>query len=248
MKSKLIVAGTMLILTGGCTQSGENNDGHGAPIRMGVGVTTAEIRTLYRKRSFSGVLEAHKKADLAPMKPGKIRRLPFAIGDYVRKGQDLAVMDDADLVAAVARFRPLRKQYERSQNLYAQKAISKAEFEKIEAEYLAMKRAVDNLEENTTIRAPFSGVVTALAAEEGEVYSPQMNAMPGAPGGLVQIARLDPLKVDCDLDEKTVLKVNKGMQVEVTADVVPDTVFHGKILWVNPRANPVSHTFEIRCT
>ncbi|MBD3344671.1 MAG: efflux RND transporter periplasmic adaptor subunit [Chitinivibrionales bacterium] len=248
MKYVVGIIGVLLILTAGCSRKKDLSQKETDPIRMSVAVARVENRTLYKKRSFSGVLEAYKKADLAPLQPGRVKRIPFQIGDYVRRGQTLVVMNDAGLVAAVARFQPLKKQYERSQNLFANKAISKAEYEKIEAEYLAVKRTVDNLEENTTIKAPFSGLVTSVAVEEGELYSPGVSGLPGAPSGLVQITQLHPLKLDLDLDETTVSKVEKGMNVELSTDVLLDTTITGTILWVNPLANSSSHTFQVRLT
>jgi RND family efflux transporter MFP subunit len=154
-------------------------------------------------------------------------------------------MDDAQLVATMAQFAQLKASYERSRSLYESSAIPKAQFELVEGPYLAMKRQMENLEENTTLKAPFPGVVTARAVEEGELFSPGMT--PGQPKGLVHITQLNPLKIDLDVDNQTVLQVKKGMKVRFTVDNMPESAgLEGKIEWVNPQANSQSRMFSVR--
>lgn len=228
----------------------EKSDAQSNQEKIKVEVRTAKVsmRTLYRKKVFTGVMEAYQKADIAPNPPGTVQRLYCRVGDSVKKGQVLAKMDDAGLVQAIARFQPMKSQFERSRQLFENGAVSKATYESIESQYLATKRQVESLQENTTIKAPFSGVVTGIAVEDGEMYSPQMSrAMAGSgPGGLIQIARLDPLKIDLQIDDRTIALVKKGMDVDVRTDAIPDSVFSGSVLWVNPLANPSSRTFEAR--
>jgi len=218
------------------------------PIKLTVQAEPAAIRTLEKKELFTGVLEPLKKADLAPAMPGLVRSIPVQIGQYVKAGQVLASMDDVTLVSTRAQFEPLKAQYERSKRLYESNALSKAQFEGVEAQYLATKRQLTQIEENTTITAPFSGVITAKAVEEGEIYS----TMPGmgGPKGLIQLVQLDPLKVDFKVDEKTIRHVKKGMKVALTIDALSetDTTVAGTVQWVNPAADPMSRTFEVRIT
>ncbi|MBN1981837.1 MAG: efflux RND transporter periplasmic adaptor subunit [Chitinivibrionales bacterium] len=215
-------------------------------IKMNVVVDTARLQTLYQERKILGVLEAYREADCAPLQPGRVKTLPVKIGDYVKAGQVVATMDDAQLATTIAQFQSLRSQYERTKSLYEAHALSKAQFESVEAQYMVMKRQVESLSENTTIVAPFSGVVTARAVEEGELFSPPMASGAGQSRGLVRITQLDPLKIDCDVDDQTISYIKKGMHVRLSIDQLDTASVHGKVEWVNPQANAMSRTFKVR--
>lgn len=216
-------------------------------IKVDVTVDTVRHRTLNQERKLLGTLSAYRETDLAPLSMGavRVRYLPVKIGDYVKQGQIVAKMDDAQYVSTDAQFASLKSQYERSKALYEANALSKAQFEGVEAQYTSMKRQMENMEENTVLKAPFSGVITAKSVEEGELYSTPMT--PGAAKGLLRITQLNPLKIDLDVDDQTVQFVKKGMQVQLTADNAADNVpIYGMIDWVNPVANSMSRTFGVR--
>jgi len=193
------------------------------------------------------VLEAYREADLAPLTPGRVKSLPVRIGDYVKAGQLVAQMDDAQLVSMQAQFQSLKAQYERSRDLYEANALSKAQYEGIEAQYAGTKRQLESLLENTIIKAPFGGVITHRAVEEGELYSgASPSAVPGQPRGLVRVTQLDPLKLDLEVDDETVQYVKRGTRVRIRVDQLPDQDLYGTIEYVNPQASSASRAFGVR--
>jgi RND family efflux transporter MFP subunit len=216
-------------------------------IKMDVVVDTAVRRTINQERKLLGTLSAYRETDIAPLSMGsvRVRYLPVKIGDYVEQGKIVAKMDDASYVTTQAQFASIKSQYERSKALYEANALSKAQFEGVEAQYTGMKRQLETMEENTVLKAPFSGVITAKSVEEGELYSTPMT--PGASKGLVRITQLNPLKIDLDVDDQTVRFIKKGMQVDLTVSNSADSVpIIGKVDWVNPVANSMSRTFSVR--
>jgi membrane fusion protein (multidrug efflux system) len=242
----LIILSAVLIVGSGCNFKKESEKHELTKVRIPVVVDTVRYRTLVRTREFTAVLEPYKQADLAPLTQGtRVKRIYVDVGDYVRKGQVLARMDDAMLVSTHVRFETLASQYERQKQLFEKNAISKAQFESIESEYKATKRQLEQIRENTTITAPFNGVVTDVAVEEGEVYSPTLAQM-GGTSGLIQLTQLNLLKVDLDVDEDVVSKIEKGMKVKVRVDALGDTAVAGTVQWVNPSAARRSHTFGVR--
>ena len=70
-------------------------------IKIDVTVDTAGRRTLYQERKLLGTLAAYRETDLAPLSMGavRVRYLPVKIGDYVKQGQIVAKMDDAQFVS-----------------------------------------------------------------------------------------------------------------------------------------------------
>jgi len=211
-----------------------------AKIKLNVTVSKAERRTLVKERKVLGTLAAYRETNLGPLSPGRVKSLPVQIGDFVKAGQVVAKMDDAQLSTTETQFASIKAQYERSLALYQGNALPKSQFESIEAQYNVMKRQIETLQENTIIVAPFAGIVTARACEEGELYS-------GGPSGLVHITQLNPLKLDLDLDNETVQFVKKGMQVAISVDNATDTAtLWGKIEFVNPQADARSNMFSTR--
>jgi membrane fusion protein (multidrug efflux system) len=230
----------------GC-QSQKKKAASAERIKIEVAVDTAARRTINQERKLLGTLSAYRETDLAPLSMGsvRVRYLPFKIGEYVEAGQVVAKMDDAQFVQTEAQFASLKSQYERSKALYEASALSKAQFECIEAQYTSMKRQMVTMEENTVLKAPFSGVITAKSVEEGELYSASM--APGGFKGVVRITQLNPLKIDLDVDDQTVRFVKKGMQVELTVDNGTDSLpVYGRVDYVNPVANSMSRSFGVR--
>jgi RND family efflux transporter MFP subunit len=251
-KSGIALWGVVLVcwILSGCLSEGkktnqEKKTGNTSVFRVKVIVDTARYRDLEQKRLFTGILEPLKKADLAPGSPGRIRTIPVEIGDRVSKGQILATMDDAGLVALTANFENLTSQYERTKRLYENNAASLVQFESLQAQYLSTKRQLEQVTDNTILRTPFSGIVTGKSAEEGELYSPGMASASGN-AGLIQVTQLDPLKLDLNVDEMSVVFLHKGMSVQMKVQALRDTIINGIVLWVNPAAQSMSRTFQVR--
>jgi RND family efflux transporter MFP subunit len=244
-RNMVVISMCCLVATaglGGCQspQQKKNVQVSAERLRINVTAVPAVRRTLQKERKVLGVLAAYRETDLGPLLPGRVKSLPVKIGDYVQEGQVVARMDDVQLSATDAQFSQVKAQYDRTKNLYESNATPKMQFEAIEAQYKAMKRQMENLNENTVIKAPFSGVVTGKACEEGELYTPMGR-------GLVHMIQLAPLKIDLDLDEETVQYLKKGMPVRLTVDQTADSSeLTGSVEWVNPQANPLSRTFSSR--
>mgnify|MGYP006299287521 CR=1 FL=1 len=246
-----IVYATLIVAIAALRCGDRNNEAVSASrqIRIEVEAQRARRQTLNKTRVFSGVLEPLRQVDITPLplSPGggaKVERLYVDVGDHVRRGQLLAEMDDGELVRARATFQPLKAQYKRARRLYDGKAMARARYEEIEAAYLAKKRQVSRIRENTTIRAPFSGVITDRTVQEGEIYTPQAGL--GRNAGLFRLTQLDPLKVDLDVDEHAVAHLKEDMSVTMKTQAPDDTVITAKVLWVNPSAHMLSHTFKVR--
>ena len=213
-----------------------------AVVRIKVIVDKALRRDLQEKRLFTGILEPLKKADLASGAPGRVRKITVGIGERVVQGQTLAIMDDASLVSLTANFENLKSQYERTKRLYESNAASQVQFETLQAQYLSTKRQLEQVTENTIIKAPFSGIITQKSAEEGELYSPGA----GGSAGLIQLTQLDPLKLDLAVDEMSVALLQKGMAVQLKVKALRDTIVTGVVTFVNPVAQAMSRTFQVR--
>lgn len=111
---------------------------------------------IVRQIEASGTITGARQADLAFAVSGKVKQVLVEVGQFVEAGEVLAEMDSAQQELALLR----------AENAYELALISGTVNAQREAE-LDLQVARTNLE-NTTIRAPFAGVVTAVNIEAGE--------------------------------------------------------------------------------
>ena len=101
------------------------------------------------------------------------------------------------------------------------------------------KRALKNIEENTVLTAPMSGVVTARNYDPGDMTG----ALP-----ILTIARTKPVKIVINVSESQLSKVKKGMPALVTFDTYGDEMFEGTVTMVSPTVDNASRTFGVEVT
>ena len=104
-------------------------------------------------------------------------------------------------------------------------------------QYNVTKTQVENLMENTVLRSPVDGVVTARNYDAGDMYS--MSAP------IYTVEQIKPVKLLVAISESDYTKVKKGDPVEITADALPGTTFYGKVEKIYPTVDPTTRTFTV---
>ena len=102
----------------------------------------------------------------------------------------------------------------------------------------ASQRSMQTVQENTTLRSPISGVVTARNYDAGD--------LPGGP--ILTIQQMNPLKVVVNVNEEEFPKVRIGMPVSITFDAVPGETFNGSVYTINPEIDQATRTFKVEVT
>ncbi len=159
-------------------------------------VAPVEFKEVDQTYAAEGLVEAVNQSTVSAQIAGRIVELRFDVGDFVKKGEVIARIDEsvvgqqvAGSEAQVAQARALlenaKADYERAKRLLEQKFISQAAFDKAAAQYRATQAqaaaAMAGAGEASatrrfaTIVAPYSGIVAARHVELGEM------AMPGKP-------------------------------------------------------------------
>ncbi len=103
----------------------------------------------------------------------------------------------------------------------------------------------DNGVDNTIVRAPFAGVVTAKAAQPGEIVSPL------ATGGFTRtgigtIVDMDSLEVEVDVGEAYIGRVQAKMPAEVVLNAYPDWHIPAEVIAIIPAADRGKATVKVR--
>ena len=103
-------------------------------------------------------------------------------------------------------------------------------------------RALDD----TTVRAPFAGVITVKAAQPGEIVSPISAGGGFTRTGIGTIVDMDSLEVEVDVAESFINKVQQGMPATVKLNAYPDWEIPATVIAVIPTADRSKATVTVR--
>jgi HlyD family secretion protein len=97
----------------------------------------------------------------------------------------------------------------------------------------------------TTVHAPFSGVITAKAAQVGEIISPM------ATGGFTRtgvgtIVDMDSLEIEVDVNEAYINRVQANQPATATLDAYPDWQIPAHVIAIIPTADRSKATVKVR--
>jgi multidrug efflux pump subunit AcrA (membrane-fusion protein) len=91
--------------------------------------------------------------------------------------------------------------------------------------------------EDTNIRAPYSGYVSARPIAIGEYVTPA--------SVIATILLTNPLKLELQVPELEAPNVRVGMAVALTVDAYPDRKFGGRVSAINPAIDPTSRAMTV---
>ena len=184
---------------------------------------------------YSTNVQAYVVNNVVPQTGSRIKKINAEVGDFVSKGQVLAEMDQSSLEQTRLKLENDEVELGRLKQLYEQGGLSKSDYETMVLSYNVSKSQYDNLLENTILRSPISGVITARNYDTGDMYAMS------SPIYVVQ--QISPVKLLVGISETDYTKVKKGDSVKVEADALPGRVFEGKVNRIYPTIDPVTHTF-----
>jgi RND family efflux transporter MFP subunit len=169
----------------------------------------------------------------------------------------------ASLIAARVAFDNAAPTFNRSHAQYSAAFISAQTFDDAKAGYDAAQaglevagRALGVAEANlavtqsqlddTVVRAPFGGIVTVKAAQEGEMVSPNSAGGGFTRTGIGTIVDMDSLEVEVDVSENFISRVETGQGVAITLNAYPDRRLSGRVIAIIPTADRAKATVKVR--
>jgi len=238
----LLVAGAAIILAG-CANRGGNDTSTGSASAMmtnatpKVTVAMAQKKVVPQTETYSTTVEAYAVNNIVPQTGGRILKLNVDVGDFVSRGQILAEMDHLQLEQSRLALINDSTELVRFRGLFEEGGVSKSDLEALELNYNVRKSTYQNLLENTILRAPISGVITARNYDKGDMYA---MAQP-----LYVLQQITPVKLLVGISESDYTKVKRGDVVEITADALPGKTFTGKVNRIYPTVNSMTHTVNV---
>ena len=161
------------------------------------------------------------------------------------------------------RIREADQELERQAGLLRSKIATQADYDHAEAAALALKAKLEQQQadvtvaekqiatwqqqlEDTIIRAPFSGIVTAKNAQPGEMISPISAGGGFTRTGIGTIVDMQSLEIEIDVNESYINRVEASQPVEATLDAYPDWKIPCKVIAIIPTADRQKSTVKVR--
>ena len=235
----MLIAGAV-VMAAGCGNSGNKAAEQTVAAveeAPSVSVEQVTVREVPQNATYTSTVQAYVKNNIAPQMTGRITKINAEIGDFVTKGQVLAEIDKVQLLPSQLQLQNQEVELARLKSLYEAGGLSKSDLDAIELQYNVTKAQMENLLENTVLRSPVDGVVTARNYDQGDMYS--MSAP------IYTVEQIVPVKLLVGISESDYTKVKKGDSVEITVDAVPGKTFHGKIEKIYPTIDPATRTFTV---
>ncbi|MCK4879647.1 MAG: efflux RND transporter periplasmic adaptor subunit [Bacteroidales bacterium] len=187
---------------------------------------------------------AFEETYLSPALQGRIRSIKVEINDHVKKGDLLVELDRTQLDQTQLQYQQLKTDLARMDTLLRYGSITQQAYDQMGAQVETTALVLKNLEENTLLRAPYSGIITGKYFNDGELFSPAPNT-PAGKAALISMMQVDPVKLMVNLSEKYLPLVKEGMTATITTDVYADEKKSGKVFRIHPTVSAATRTFVV---
>ena len=232
--NKVLTFSAAVLALAACGQTQQTKQTAPADITPNVRVIKAQKQTVSVDNTYSVTLQAYAVNNIAPQASGRIVSIKAEIGDYVRKGQVLAEMDRANLDQAELQLKNAESELARTKALYEKGGVSKSDYETVELNYKVRESACKNLRDNTVLKSPLDGVVTARNYDQGDMYSMSQP--------LFVVQQISPLKALVSISEKDYSLLKKGVKAEILTEAIPGKTFAGQVALIHPTIDAATHT------
>ena len=216
------------------------------PPSMSVNGYIAKTEKLDNKIFATGSIIASETVDIKPELAGKIIQLSFTEGKFVKKGQPLIKLNDADYQATLRKLGAQLKIAQQSQARLAKlleiKGVSQDEYDAVENQVNNIKADMEFQKvqiDKTEILAPFNGVIGLKSVSVGSFI--------GATSQVASIQALNPIKIDFTIPEKYAYQVKMGEVLKFNVDGI-DGDFTAKVYAAENQIDPITRSLKIRAT
>ncbi len=254
--------------------AGEDKHGKEEPLKLSpeeiaaAGIRTDELKEEEVSEQLTVTATIRPNQDrithVAPRVPGRVVQVHANLGDRVKAGQTLAILDSLEVgeahsayLQAITQHALAKADFERAEKLHTDQIIAQkdhlrahAEYEKAKAALAAAadrlrmlgvspRPAVDGKAVSTfPLTTPFAGTVIEKHAILGELAQPDK--------ALFTVADLSRLWIEANLFEKDLGRVRVGADAVVTVAAYPGEAFQGKLTYIAAVVDKETRTVPAR--
>ena len=167
------------------------------------------------------------------------------------------------LVQFQAQLEQARRDNQRNQDLIDRKLVSQQALETTQTQVATLEAQVESQRKQvelaqatlqgaqvqlnyTTVRAPFSGVIVAKAAQAGEIISPISAGGGFTRTGVGTIVDMDSLEIEVDVNEAYINRVQPAQSAQAVLDAYPDWTIPAHVIAIIPTADRSKATVKVR--
>ena len=206
--------------------------------RVSVGMVVEDLRAV-------GTLRPNEAVTVVSEIAGRVERIGFREGQPVSAGDVLIELDGSILRAELAKARSdltlARANHERAAALATRGMSTQRSLDEARAALQAAQADIALAQarlEKATIRAPLSGVVGLRSVSVGAYVTPGER--------IVELADVDPVKVDFRVQELALSELRRGQPIRVTVDALPGKAFEGEIDAIDPIVDVAGRAIRLR--
>ena len=166
---------------------------------------------------------------------GYLKTIRVDKGDRVAAGQVIAILDtpelDQQVANAQASYGMAQLTYQRDEVLRRDDAVAQQVADEARASMVEAKATLDQLaamQAYKTIRAPFTGIITARYVDQGALV-PQVTSPSAASTPIVAMATLSPLRVYAAAPQSVAPFIRNGDAATITVTEYPQRTFKGAV-------------------
>ena len=246
--SRLLIKILFLAIIGGAVTACKEKVEIVEEVRTLKTITVSELAT-GQTRKFSGIVKATDSSNLSFEVAGSVKTVHVDIGDRVKKGQVLAVLDkepylldvdaaQAEFVAAEAGVVNAKEEYDRQERVYTQGAGAKSKLDKAKYNLDAARSQVTlqiakvNLAKRnltkTTLISPYDGHIAWRSVEPHEEIKVGQKVFAIDAKGALEVGLMVP--------ETTINRIHIGTPATVRFPTLPDQSVEGRISYIGSAA------------
>lgn len=236
----VFVIGGVLSFGAGCSGKTELST---SPVK--VQVQRAELCSANRSFAYSGTIEAAESTPLSFGVTGTVSRVFVSEGDFVRKGQLLAELNDATMKNAFemtqAALERAEDGYKRLKPMYDKGSLPEIKFVEVETGLQQARAAAAISQKNLddcNLYTTVDGFVGTRSIEPG------MNVLPGLTA--ISLLSIDKVFARVSVSENEIAQIEKGRQVSITVGALGGRTYQGVVEEIGVLADPIAHTYKIK--
>jgi cobalt-zinc-cadmium efflux system membrane fusion protein len=224
----------------------------------------AQVRKVPDELHVNGVIapDVNRSVPVVSLGGGRVVEIKARLGDSVKKGQTLLLINSPDLSQAFSDYQKFKadeqlaaKQLARAQLLYDKGAIALADLETAQDSHAKAKVDIETAAQHVkvlggNINNP-SPLLPVVAPISGTIVDQQITGGTGVKSldnspNLFTIADLSTVWVLCDVYEDMLSRVHVGDAAEITLNGYPDRQFPGKVVNISEVLDPTTRTAKVR--
>lgn len=212
---------------------------------VNVQVKKVEKVNISETLAYSGTIEESETVPLSFNIPGTVLKVFVSEGEYVKKGQLLASINDESIKNAhevsLATLQQAEDAYKRLEPMYKNGNLPEIRFVEVKTGLQQAKATAAISKKNLhdcKLHSPISGYVGSKSIEPG------MNVMPGV--NAINIVRINKVYANVSISENEISTIKKGQEANIVVGALSKEIYKGRVEEIGVMADPISHTYKIK--